>query len=124
MTEMFKTTLPYPPSVNSYWRAVTGNFKGARVLLSAKGRDYKTTVAANINRPDKPMTGDLCVFLVCSPPDRRRRDVDNILKATFDALQYAGVYEDDSQIVEMHFKKSAITKGGSLRIEITKMNDN
>jgi crossover junction endodeoxyribonuclease RusA len=32
------------------------------------------------------------------PPDRRRRDLDNIQKPVLDALQHAGVYEDDSQI--------------------------
>jgi crossover junction endodeoxyribonuclease RusA len=32
------------------------------------------------------------------PPDHRRRDIDNLIKATADALQHAGVYEDDSQV--------------------------
>ena len=32
------------------------------------------------------------------PPDRRRRDLDNLLKCTQDSLAHAGVYEDDSQI--------------------------
>jgi crossover junction endodeoxyribonuclease RusA len=32
------------------------------------------------------------------PPDRRRRDLDNLLKPTLDALQHGGVYEDDSQV--------------------------
>ena len=32
------------------------------------------------------------------PPDRRRRDLDNLLKPALDALQHAGVYEDDSQV--------------------------
>lgn len=32
------------------------------------------------------------------PPDRRKRDLDNILKSLLDALQHAGIYSDDSQI--------------------------
>jgi crossover junction endodeoxyribonuclease RusA len=32
------------------------------------------------------------------PPDRRRRDLDNLLKALLDSIEHAGVYEDDSQI--------------------------
>ncbi len=32
------------------------------------------------------------------PPDRRRRDLDNVLKALLDSLAHAKVYEDDSQI--------------------------
>ena len=31
--------LPYPPSVNTYWRAVKG-----RVILSKKGREYRHAV--------------------------------------------------------------------------------
>jgi len=32
------------------------------------------------------------------PPDRRRRDLDNLLKSVLDALEHAGVYADDSQV--------------------------
>ena len=32
------------------------------------------------------------------PPDSRRRDLDNVLKCTLDALVHAGLMEDDSQI--------------------------
>jgi Holliday junction resolvase RusA-like endonuclease len=38
------------------------------------------------------------MFVDAYPPDRRRRDLDNILKAILDALQHAGCYADDSQI--------------------------
>ncbi len=33
------------------------------------------------------------------PPDDRRRDCDNVQKAVIDALQHAGVFWDDSQVV-------------------------
>ena len=32
------------------------------------------------------------------PPDRRRRDIDNLPKAVLDSLEFAGVFENDSQV--------------------------
>jgi len=42
------------------------------------------------------------------PPDKRRRDLDNLIKAIQDSLQYAGVYEDDSQIDYLTIKRSIL----------------
>lgn len=43
------------------------------------------------------MAGRLAILVEAYPPDRRRRDLDNLFKALLDAMQYAGVYLDDSQ---------------------------
>ena len=40
----------------------------------------------------------VAVLMVFSPPDRRERDLDNLSKATFDALTKAGVWADDRQV--------------------------
>ena len=47
------------------------------------------------------MLGRLYVTITAYQPDNRRRDLDNLPKAILDALQHAGVYEDDSQIDEL-----------------------
>jgi len=39
---------------------------------------------------------NIAAFLTLTPPDRRRRDIDNVLKTTFDGLIHAGVIEDDA----------------------------
>ena len=41
------------------------------------------------------------------PPDKRRRDLDNIQKSLWDALQHGGAYRDDSQIkdFECHMRE-------------------
>ena len=52
------------------------------------------------------------------PPDRRKRDIDNVLKPTLDALQKAGVYKDDSQIVRLNVSKESPVKGGYMALTI------
>jgi crossover junction endodeoxyribonuclease RusA len=104
---VIEVTLPYPPSVNHYWRYV-----GPRVLVSRQGRAFRDRVrlvlaAAGV----RPLSGRLVVQVDLYPPDNRRRDCDNAMKAMLDALQHGGAYLDDSQIrkliVEMHAAVSA-----------------
>ncbi|WP_413431540.1 RusA family crossover junction endodeoxyribonuclease [Crateriforma spongiae] len=98
---MFKLKLPFPPSVNTYWRHV-----GNRVLVSKKGRQYQATVSSLLHRKNlKTLEGELIVDIRLVPPDRRRRDVDNSLKALLDAMQFGGAYFDDSQIVRLTVEK-------------------
>jgi Holliday junction resolvase RusA-like endonuclease len=100
---LFKLDLPFPPSVNTYWRHV-----GSRVLVSKKGRQYQAEVSSLLNRKRvKTLDGDLIVDIRLVPPDRRRRDVDNSLKALLDAMQFGGAYHDDSQIVRLTVEKVA-----------------
>jgi len=50
-----------------------------------------------------PVTGPVAVFLDVYRP-RRRGDLDNILKATIDALQSLA-YHDDQQVTEIHAQR-------------------
>ena len=98
---MFRLKLPFPPSVNTYWRHV-----GNRVLVSKKGRQYQATVSSMLHRKDiRTHEGELIVDIRLVPPDRRRRDVDNSLKALLDAMQFGGAYHDDAQIVRLTVEK-------------------
>lgn len=63
--------------------------------------------------------GDLMVEIIVYPPDRRKRDIDNIKKALFDALQYAGLYEDDYKICDDHtIRINKVVKGGLIDFRI------
>jgi crossover junction endodeoxyribonuclease RusA len=53
------------------------------------------------------------------PPDRRRRDLDNILKALLDALQYGGAYQDDSQIDSLQVVRSKSVPGGKVMVLVS-----
>ena len=111
---MIEFTLPWPPSVNTYWR----NFDG-RMIISARGREYRETVGdqMTLQKMVKHFKGQLKVEIEAFRPDKRRRDLDNLLKATLDGLAHAGVYEDDSQIVDLRIYW-AKDIGGMLKIKI------
>ena len=91
--------LPYPPSVNHYWRHSRG-----KVYLSAEGREYRQGVADAIGRV-RPLVGPVVLRLLVHPPDKRRRDLDNVLKAILDALEHAGAVRDDSQVEMLHVRR-------------------
>lgn len=106
-------TLPYPPSVNRYWRALGRG----RVVISKEGREYRESVARAVG-PVRRLGGRLQVWIRATMPDRRNRDLDNLLKATLDALQHAGAYEDDSQIDELRVLRGNVRKPGGLWVRI------
>ncbi|WP_339026119.1 RusA family crossover junction endodeoxyribonuclease [Leclercia pneumoniae] len=118
-----KLVLPFPPSVNTYWRAPNkGPLKG-RHLISAKGRAYQSAACSAIvdqlRRLPKPSTAPAAVEILLFPPDSRRRDIDNYNKALFDALTHAGVWEDDSQVKRMLVEWGPQVAGGRVEITIT-----
>lgn len=93
--------------------------------LAKKSTTYRLAVrslvvAAKI--PGLPLTGDLAVSITLHPPDNRRRDTNNFAgKALFDALTFAGVWEDDSQSRDEHSRWGAVVKGGRVVVEIAPM---
>lgn len=121
-----KLILPFPPSVNTYWRAPNkGPLKG-RHLISAAGRKYQSEACAAIieqlRRLPKPSSEPASVEVILYPPDARRRDIDNYNKALFDALTHAGVWEDDSQVKRLLVEWGPIVKGGRVDVTITLLN--
>jgi crossover junction endodeoxyribonuclease RusA len=109
-------TLPFPPSVNHYWR----NFRG-RMVIGARGRAYRkdATAASHDQRvPIEGIGGPLKVELLAHPPDRRRRDLDNLQKALLDAVVAAGVIEDDSNIDDLRVIRGPVFPGGKVEVVI------
>ncbi len=104
---MTTLTLPWPPSTNRLWRHWRG-----RTLLSAEGRAYRAAVAKVCLESRCTRLGGVSVGLRIETwqPDRRRRDLDNLLKATLDALTHAGVYDDDSQIDDLRIRRAGIDR--------------
>jgi crossover junction endodeoxyribonuclease RusA len=115
MTELF---LPYPPSVNNYW-----GFSKSRRFLTVKARSFKDEVCYKVIQSKVQSFGKsyIRVGVELYPPDRRKRDIDNPLKPLFDSLVAAGLFDDDSQIVELVVFRKEVIKGGSCRVTIEKI---
>ncbi|MCK6431104.1 MAG: RusA family crossover junction endodeoxyribonuclease [Burkholderiaceae bacterium] len=88
------------------------------MLISREGRAYRHAVAAADAGAHRFDADRLDVQIVVQPPDRRRRDLDNILKAPLDAMQAAGVYADDSQIDRLLIERGAVVRDGRLLVRI------
>lgn len=111
---MIELELPYPPSVNHYWRRV-----GARTLISREGRAFRQSVCSIVAANGiSPMDGPLSVEVDVYPPDRRRRDLDNIQKALLDALAHGGAYHDDSQIARLIVERRDVVSGGKVHVRL------
>ncbi len=111
-------TLPWPPSVNRYYRHV-----GPKVLISKDGRQYRTAVEREVRRTGSDVKSEarLELLIIASPPDRRRRDLDNILKALLDASEKTGVYQDDSQIDDLAVSRGDVVPGGEVRVMVREL---
>jgi len=91
MGKKLEVRLPWPPSVNHYWKA-----RGNRRFISSAARAWLDEAVMLLRASRVHFDGPVRVSLFLSPPDRRRRDGDNLEKAIMDSLVKAGVIRDDS----------------------------
>jgi len=120
MPEPKTIELPFPPSVNHYWRSVVVKNR-PRVLISKKGREYRASVRRFVGLGHKPMAGRLSVSVEVFPPDRRKRDLDNMLKALLDSMTHAGLWLDDDQIDDVRIVRRGATAGGLMRVVVSEI---
>ena len=122
---MLKFVLPWPPSTNAYYRAIvrTKLVNGKlthypAAILSEKARAYKGKVKLAVGFFPVPLSGPVAVSMVLHPPTKRKYDIDNRFKAVLDSLTAAGVWLDDSQVVELQAAKGDIIKSGQVVVRI------
>lgn len=93
-----RITLPYPVSVNALYRSV-----GGRSILSERYRKWKAEAGLTLmaQRPKK-VKGPVSVLVELRPPNKRRRDIDNVgFKAVLDLLVAMQIIEaDDGRCVK------------------------
>ncbi|EED3355280.1 RusA family crossover junction endodeoxyribonuclease [Salmonella enterica subsp. enterica] len=119
-----KLVLPFPPSVNTYYRAPNkGSLKGKH-LISERGRKYRKAVYSSVlwayGGLPRAINIDVEVKIILYPPDNRRRDLDNYNKALFDALTNSHVWEDDQQVKRMLIEWGPVVKHGEVEITISR----
>lgn len=113
MQELF-LTLPLPPTINSYW-----GFSGHRRFLTLEAREFKAQVAHIVSQqPIRFGASKLSLTVTINFRDKRIADISNRIKALEDALVQAGLFNDDSQVHELHIFKGEIIKGGKSLVKI------
>ena len=111
---MLVLNLPLPPSVNHYW-----GVHGHRRFVSKAGKDFKLQVQDYVIEHCVPKMGEkrLQMQVTLYPRDRRKQDIDNRIKALFDALE-GWAYDSDSQIDVLIVQRGEIRKGGGCLVLI------
>src|SRR5580700_11716107 len=101
-------SLPWPPSLSAYYRPIGWSkknaagkvlFSGAKLVRTRKARIYRDSVIcfvrAKMGPVISPFTKPVRLEMEAHEPDRRARDEDNLKKAIYDSLKWAGVLADD-----------------------------
>ncbi len=114
--------LPWPPSGNHAYTVARG-----RKILSSQGRSYRDLAvylaSSQISRCAHPegLEGPVSVHIVANEPDRRHRDIDNLLKLPLDCLTKAGAWSDDSKIDDLRIVRGAVDREPHLLVTITQI---
>lgn len=114
-----RITLPWidrrlSPNARYHWRAKQAPKKAAREA------GFFAALGAHDLAHDTPLTGDLRVTYLLYPPDKRRRDIDNIVAACKPSLDgiCKGLAVDDSQFKETRIELRSVVPGGQIVIDI------
>lgn len=116
----YEFTMPWPPSVNGYWRTFRG-----RQIISKRGRQYRLDVAdkcKELGLLGEKISSGISVFITLNPPTLRRYDVDNFNKALFDGLTHAEFWIDDEQVQRLTVQKGEKIKGGNIEVTVKIIN--
>lgn len=115
---MIRITLPWPtkwlsPNARLHWTQKHKVHRAWRKIGAAE------TLAQGIRRNDFDIPQDLKVTLVFSPPDKRQRDLDNMLASCKPMLDgISDVIGIDDSKWQIALRREAPVKGGSVRIEL------
>jgi len=107
----------------------TINRKGGhqRVInrISSNGHIFRKVVAYEWRKayPERKATrARLSVYVAVTMPDKRRRDIDNLLKPLLDAMEHALVYVNDAQIDQLRIDRLKDTHSpGCVDVTITEL---
>ncbi len=114
MAEM-RLELAYPPSINNYFRKYRN-----RMVISREGRLFRRKVCSALSLLGaEPMKGELVMIIYAYPPDRRKRDIDNIQKPLLDALEKGGAFVNDNQVKDLRTVMNRPEKGGRVIVTIS-----
>ncbi len=122
---MIELELPWPPSVNHYKTTGcivttrTGKLYQRKINSHETNQFYISVWAEVKSRCLKSFAGaTISLEVHAYPPDKRKRDLSNILKVLEDSLQRAGLFDDDYQIARLLVERKAIIRDGKVIVRI------
>jgi len=74
-------------------------------------------------KQDYGCLGKLSVSIELFEPNKRRRDIDNLIQPLLDALEAANVFVNDHQINKLSICRSGYESGGRMRVVIETMEE-
>ena len=114
---MIRLILPWPISINAYWKSRILTRCGAPPIVStyvtAAGVKFQKQVSAAVIEQlgqHSPLRGRLSVSMRFYQPTARKCDISNYVKTTEDALTKARVWLDDEQIDEEYIYRRPIDR--------------
>ena len=116
--ETVTITLPWPPTVNHmHINVIKGRIRSKGYIA------FCGLVAHIVEREKIASMGSkrLSVAICLHGPNKRSFDIDNRVKPILDALQRAGVFDDDEQVDSLAVTRGAIVKGGLCVVRIEAM---
>ena len=110
--DLLLATCTSPTTLNSQASSLIYRHNRGRTHISAEGQAYRDNVARIIKNAmlDIGLAIPVKIRIECHMPDRRRRDLDNLQKAAFDALTKAGFWLDDVQVVDYRVVKMPVNR--------------
>jgi crossover junction endodeoxyribonuclease RusA len=111
-------SLGWPPTGNHCYTVARG-----RKILATQGRRYRDAAIVRIREQSagKRVDGRLKVMILVNPPDRRARDLDNLIKLPLDCLQKAGVITNDAHIDELVVQRLHPCLDGLMQIYVSQI---
>jgi len=93
--------------------------------ISKAGKEFKLQVQDYVIENNVPKMGQkrLEMQVTLYPKDRRKQDIDNRIKALWDALAEAGVFDNDEQIDILIVQRGEIRKGGGCLVLINEIDE-
>lgn len=123
MSVEFCYQLPWPPSVNRLYKRITGkrgkSGRRSNVALSDEAAAYYQEIQWTIGKGQPALNGRLKVRIDVYPPDKTRRDLDNLAKVTLDSLTHAGIWKDDEQIDHLTIVRKSVEKNGRVLVTVS-----
>ena len=118
---MISLSLPYPPSTNQLYRTAGYGRDGKR-RGRIKTQRYLTWLRAAGNevlaQRQKPLRGPVVLAINVRAPDKRRRDISNLIKAVEDLLVEHGLIQDDSNVAKLIVERNPYLDKGECIVEV------